>query len=67
MNALQTRLWHNSFVPPTRNPLVRCGESSSEQKDQNNDHQYQAKAPAVVMVWRTSIEATAAEKENQND
>jgi len=27
-----------------------------EQHDQKDDHQYQAKAPTVVMVWRTSIE-----------
>jgi hypothetical protein len=32
-----------------------------------DDHEYQAKAPAVVMEWRTSIEATTTEKENQND
>jgi hypothetical protein len=43
------------------------GESAPEQDDQKDDHQYQAKAPTVVMVWRTSIEATTTRKENQNN
>ena len=39
-------------------------QSAPEQKDQNNDHNYQAEASAIVMEWRTHIEATPAEKKN---
>ena len=42
-------------------------ESAPEQNDQKDDHEYQAQPPPVVMEWRTSIEATTTEKENQND
>ena len=41
--------------------------SAPEQHDHNDDHQYQAKAPAVVMEWRASVEATTTEKDNQNN
>ena len=42
-------------------------ESAPEQHDQEDDHQYQAKAPAEVVVWRTSVETAPTKKENQNN
>jgi hypothetical protein len=42
-------------------------QSAPEQNDQKDDHQYQAEAPTIVMEWRANIEATPAEKENQNN
>jgi hypothetical protein len=41
--------------------------SAPQQKDDNNDHQNRAEAPAIIMERRTQIEPTAAEQENQND
>jgi hypothetical protein len=42
-------------------------ESAPEQHYQKDDHQYQAKTTAEVMVWRTNIEATPTKKENQDN
>ena len=42
-------------------------QSAPEQKNQNNDHNYQAEASAIVMERRTHIEATPTEKKNQNN
>jgi hypothetical protein len=40
--------------------------SAPQQKDHNDDYQYRAKSPAIIMVRSAQIETTAAEKENQN-
>ena len=45
--------------------LCGPGQSAPKQKEQNDDHHYQAEATTIVMVWRTKIEATPTEKENQ--
>jgi hypothetical protein len=42
-------------------------QSAPQQNDQNDYHQYQAEAPAIVMEWRTNIEATTTKKENENN
>jgi hypothetical protein len=42
-------------------------QSAPEQNEQKDDHQYQAETPAIVMEWRTNVEATPAEKENENN
>jgi hypothetical protein len=39
----------------------------SEQKDQKDDHQNEAEAATVVVIGRTGVEATAAEKKNQDN
>ena len=51
----------------TRGIIRWRAQSASEQNDQNDDHQYQAEAPAIVMKWRANIEATATEKEDENN
>ena len=56
----QADTWIDPYDP-------RVEESAPEQHDQEDDHQYQAEAPAEVMVWRTSVETTPAEKENQSN
>jgi hypothetical protein len=43
---------------------VKVQSNSPDQKDHKDDHQYRAEAPAKVMVRRTHIETSAAEKEN---
>jgi hypothetical protein len=42
-------------------------QSASEQNDQNNDQYDQAEAAAIVMEWRTKIETTSTEKQNENN
>jgi hypothetical protein len=41
--------------------------SAPQQKDHNDDYQYRAEAPTVIMVRSAQIETTAPEKENQNN
>jgi hypothetical protein len=41
--------------------------SAPQQKDYNNDHQYRAEAPTIIMEGWTQIETTAAKNENQNN
>ena len=41
--------------------------SASQQNDYNNNDQYRAETPAIIMEWRTHIETTASEQENQNN
>jgi hypothetical protein len=43
------------------------GQSAPQQKDHNDDYQYRAESPAIIMVRSAQIETTAAEKENQNN
>jgi hypothetical protein len=42
-------------------------DRSPEQKEQDNDHDQQAHTTTIVMVWRTKIETTPAEKEDENN
>jgi hypothetical protein len=42
-------------------------QSAPQEKDDNNDHQNRAEAPAIIVEWGTQIESTTAEKKNQND
>jgi hypothetical protein len=59
---------------PSNFYYVRCStlltgsnpSTPSEQKEQKDDHQDQAQAAAIVVVGRTGIETTAAEKKNQD-
>jgi hypothetical protein len=50
-----------------RTPEIVPQVSSPQQKNHNNDHDDQAETSAIVMEWRTHIEAAAAKKENQNN
>jgi hypothetical protein len=45
----------------------RTAASTPQEKDYNNDHQYRAEAPTIIMEGWTQIETTAAKNENQND
>jgi hypothetical protein len=46
---------------------VRRQSASSEQYDQEDDHQDQAEASTIVVEGGTGIETAAAEKKYQND
>ena len=42
-------------------------DRSPEQKEQDNDHDQQTHTTTIVMVWRTKIETTPSEKEDENN
>jgi hypothetical protein len=48
-------------------PLPDLCHSAPQQKDHNDDYQYRAEPPAIIMVWSAHIETATAEKENQNN
>jgi hypothetical protein len=43
------------------------GQSAPQQKNHNDNYQYRAESPAIIMVRSAQIETTAAKKENQNN
>jgi hypothetical protein len=43
------------------------GQSAPQQQDHNDNYQYGAESPAIIMVRSAQIETTAAKKENQNN
>jgi hypothetical protein len=48
-------------------PFLASGALAPQQKDHDDDDQYRAESPTIIMVWGAQIETTAAEKENQNN
>jgi hypothetical protein len=60
--CLMFAVWRRSAGLTSEVALKR----SPEQKEQDYDYDDEADAPTIVMVWRTKIETTPSEKEDEN-
>ena len=63
MFCLMFAVWRRSAGLTSEVALKR----SPEQKEQDYDYDDEADAPTIVMVWRTKIETTPSEKEDENN